>query len=61
MGFKPESGLPADLVRNSHTFFEATQSKDHKKSILCSAEMSANNEGIANERGAGGNSRTRQV
>jgi len=48
VGREPESGLPADLSRSSHTFFEATQSKDHKKSILYSAEMSANNKGIAN-------------
>jgi hypothetical protein len=49
VGFEPESGLPADLGRSSHAFFEATQSKHHKKSILYSAEMSANNEGIAKE------------
>ena len=60
MEFDPESGLPADLGRSSHTFFEATESKDHNKPILHSAEMSANNEGIANERSAGGNNRPRR-
>jgi len=61
VGFESELGLPADLGRSSHTFFEATQTKDHKKSILYSAETSGNNEGIANERSAGSNSRMHQA
>jgi hypothetical protein len=61
VAFKAKADFPADPSRSSHTFFEATQSKDHKRPILYSAEMSANNEGIATERSAGSRSRTRRA